>query len=167
MSAKPPPVSAPVPPDDDESADDWTPPVNAPKPQKASDGHPVGRDEDGSKEPRGQGHKATRRQDAKESPEDEQETAHQKPTARSSRRATKTQGDKEPRDQGTNYPSWERPKLGTRVDPWLKQALKIAAAIETRPEEQLVADALISYLYHRHAATVAQVRNAHGIADGQ
>ena len=51
------------------------------------------------------------------------------------------------------------------MDAWLKQALKVAAALEQRPEERLVEDALISYLSKRHAETVANIRKRHGIEE--
>ncbi|MEU9079966.1 hypothetical protein AB0D22_35490 [Kitasatospora sp. NPDC048538] len=51
--------------------------------------------------------------------------------------------------------SAERPKLGARVDPPLKKALKVCAALEGRTEERLVEEALVSYLYQHHPDVAA------------
>ncbi|MBK6015911.1 hypothetical protein [Streptomyces sp. MBT53] len=57
--------------------------------------------------------------------------------------------------------SADRPKLGARVDPWLKQALKIAAAVEGRKEEALVEQALTAYLFQIHPQLAAEIKARH------
>lgn len=144
MATKPEPVPAPVPePDED---DDFDPKAGGRTPPKAPRTHPA----------RNQGGEGERSKGTKhpgESPPD-QETGS---------------GDEAPRDQGTEgargqgrLPSAGRPKLGARVDPWLKRSLKIAAAVEGRTEEALVEQALTAYLYQYHPQLAAQLAPAPG-----
>lgn len=143
MATKPEPVPAPVPdPDED---DDFDPTAGAPVPPKAPRMHPV--KNRGSEEERRQG---TNLSD--ESGSDQGNGA----------------GVPEPRNQGTEgargqgrLSSADRPKLGARVDPWLKRALKIAAAIEGRTEEALVHQALTAYLWQHHPQLAAEQQTEH------
>jgi hypothetical protein len=131
--ARPKAMPANKPADDD---DDFDPAAGAPAPPKAPNNHPV------SPQPEVPGSQGTTPEAATEGIEPE---------------------TKEPRNQGseTRLTSAERPKLGARVDPWLKQALKIAAAVESRTEETLVDQALTAYLYQHHPQITAEVKERH------
>jgi hypothetical protein len=130
-AAKPEPTPAVVPPHDD---DDFDPQAGAPLPPKAPSEHPAR----GGEEPRGQGGNP-RAGDAEDDAG---------PSVLRGQGATASQ----------RLPSAERPKLGARVEPWIKRALKIAAAVEGRKEEALVEEALTSYFFQRHPELAANER---------
>lgn len=127
----PKPATAPNP---DEDEDDFDPQTGAPRPPKASKGHPVVGNQ-GEKEPREPG-------------------SNFPPPRPGAGQGSRDHDTKEPKGQAP-LTSAERPKLGSRVHPALKQALKIAAAIEGRKEEALVEQALTAYLYQHHPRTAA------------
>lgn len=124
----------------DEDEDDFDPTAGAPAPAKAPNSHPV----------RGQGTGAPRGQGTSETPAPPAEQGGHVVS-----QAPRGQGSEEPGDQG-RLTSADRPKLGARVDPWLKRTLKIAAAIEGRKEEALVEQALAAYLWQHHPQLAAQ-----------
>ncbi len=136
-ASSPSPVAAPVPQPDDE--EEFDPAAGAPRPPKASNGHPVQGNQDGTA-PGGQG------------PTSGRDPAHT--NGYSGNGVPRGHGAEGERGQGA-LSSAERPKLGARVDPPLKTALKVCAALEGRPEERLVEEALVAYLYQNHPGVAA------------
>ena len=141
--AKPQPSPAKTPP----SEDDYVP-GGGPRPPKAPDSHPA----EGAEVPGSQGTEAPGSQGADEQGQQPAQTSGSDP-------------QEAPGLQGTEAPgrltSADRPKLGARVDPWIKQTLKIAAALERRKEEALVEQALTAYLWQHHPRLAAQVQAEH------
>jgi hypothetical protein len=134
-----PPAQPATVPADMSSDDDYVPGAGAPRPAKAPTGHPA----EGA--PSHQGAEAPRNQTSPNPP------GHG--------------AVPEPRNQGTTEPgrlsSAERRKLGSRIDPWIKQTLKMASAVEGRKEEALVEAALLAYLYQHHGALTAGIKAQH------